>query len=135
MEVGKPKLELLRDIYAVCRLDNSAPVPDWGTQGPFFSITRTAQELSVVCSDAQVPAGVTKESGWRLFMVRGPLEFSLTGVLSSLTVPLARERISIFALSTYDTDYVLVKQEQLAKAASVLKAEGYEVEEGRRAQA
>ena len=130
MEEGKGKLELLPDSYAVCRLDKNAPVPDWATQGLFSSITRTARELSVVCPDARVPAGVKKESGWKVLMLEGPLDFSLTGVLASLTGPLARESVSVFALSTYDTDYLLVKQEQLEKAIQVLRAEGYDVEEG-----
>jgi hypothetical protein len=134
MEEGKAKLELLPDVYAVCRLDKNARVPDWASRGPFSSITRTAGELSVVCPDARVPAGVKKESGWKVLMVEGPLDSSLTGVLASLTGPLAREGISVFALSTYDTDCLLVKKEQLEKAVQVLGAEGYDVEEGCRAQ-
>ena len=130
MEAGKRKLELLPDIYAVCRLDKNAPVPDWATQGPFSSITRTARELSVVCPDDQVAGGVKKETGWKVLMVEGPLDLSLTGVLASLTGPLAREGMSVFALSTYDTDYLLVKKEQLEKAIQALGAEGYDVEEG-----
>ena len=113
MEEGKRKLELLPDTYAVCRLDKNAPVPDWATRGLLSSITRTAEELSVVCPDARGPAGVQKESGWKVLMVEGPLEVSLTGVLSSLASPLAREGINTFALSTYDTDYLLVNKEQL----------------------
>jgi hypothetical protein len=130
MREGKEKLELLPDVYAVCRLDRDAPAPDWATSGLFSSVTRTVAELSVVCPDACVPVGVKKESGWRVLMVVGPLDFSLTGVLAPLTGPLAREGISVFALSTYDTDYLLVKEEQLGKAIQVLKAEGYEVKEG-----
>jgi hypothetical protein len=130
MEEEKRKLELLPDIYAVCRLDKNAPVPDWGIRGPFSSITRTAGELSVVCPEAQVPGGVNKEGGWKILMVEGPLDFSLTGVLASLIAPLAREGISVFALSTHDTDYLLVKKEQLEKAVRALRGEGYEVETG-----
>jgi len=134
MDTGKRMLELLRHIYAVCRLDRNAPAPDWATRGPFFSVTRTADELSVVCPDALVPAGVRKESGWRVLMVEGPLDFSLTGVLASLTEPLARAGISVFALSTYDTDYLLVKQEQCEKALQALRAAGYHIAECRSAQ-
>ena len=132
MEEGKRKLELLPDTYAVCRLDKNAPVPDWGTRGSFYSITCTAEELSVVCPDAHVPGGVNKEGGWKILKVEGPLEFSLTGVLASLTAPLAREGISVFALSTYDTDYLLVKKEQLEKAVRALRGEGNEVKTGGR---
>ncbi len=127
MDAGKRTLSLLPDTYAVCRLDREAPVPDWATRGPFSSVTRTAGELSVVCPDALVPAGVKRESDWKLLMVEGPLDFSLTGVLASLTGPLAREGISVFALSTYDTDYLLVKQEQLDRAIRALGAEGYDI--------
>ncbi|MCK9356567.1 MAG: ACT domain-containing protein [Dehalococcoidia bacterium] len=129
MDTKGRTLSLLPDIYAVCRLDRRAPVPDWATRGLFSSVTRTAAELSVVCPDALVPAGVRKESGWRVLMVEGPLDFSLTGVLASLTGPLAREGISVFALSTYDTDYLLVKQEQCEKALQALRAAGYHVAE------
>ena len=132
MEEGKRKLELLPDIYAVCRLDKDAPVPDWATRSPFSSVTRTAGELSVVCQDARVAGGVKKEGGWRVLMVEGPLDFSLTGVLASLTGPLAREGITVFAVSTYDTDYLLVKEAQLAKAIQVLGVEGCDVEQCRR---
>ena len=125
MDTKGRTLSLLPDTYAVCRLDADAPVPDWATHGPFSSVTRTADELSVVCPEALVPAGVKMESGWKLLMVEGPLAFSLTGVLASLTDPLAREGVSVFALSTYDTDYLLVKNEQLDRAIRALGAEGY----------
>ncbi|MBN1857563.1 MAG: ACT domain-containing protein [Dehalococcoidia bacterium] len=128
MKESKRKLGLLPDVYAACRLANDVPVPDWATRGPFSSITRTAHELSVVCPEAGVPEGVKKEGGWKVLMVQGPLDFSLTGVLASLTGPLAREGISVFALSTYDTDYLLVKKEQLEKAVQVLRVDGYDVE-------
>jgi hypothetical protein len=130
MDEGKEKLELLPDVYAVCRLDRHTPVPEWATQGLLSSVTRSAGELSVVCPDAGVPAGVTKESGWKVLMVAGPLDLSLTGILASLTVPLARECVSVFVLSTYDTDYLLVKKGQLGQAIQLLRAEGFEVEEG-----
>ena len=121
----------MAETYAVCRLDRNAPAPDWGTRGLFSSVTRTAEELSVVCPDAQVPGRVKREGGWRVLKVEGPLDFSLTGVLASLTAPLAREGISVFALSTYDTDYLLVKKEQLEKAIQALRGEGYEVKKVR----
>jgi len=131
MKEEKRKLRLLPDTYAVCRLEKDAPAPDWGTRGLFSSVTRTAEELSVVCPDAQVPGRVKREGGWRVLKVEGPLDFSLTGVLASLTAPLAREGISVFALSTYDTDYLLVKKEQLEKAIQALRGEGYEVKKVR----
>ncbi len=128
MGEGKLRLELLPDIYAVCRLDADAPVPDWVDECPFSSITRTASELSVVCPDVRVASAVKKESGWRILTVEGPLDFALTGVLASLVVPLSRKGVSVFTLSTYDTDHLLVKNEQLDKAIQVLRDEGHDVE-------
>src|SRR5215207_4844320 len=95
--------------FAVCRLDPQAPVPAWATLGPLFSLTRTPEELSVVCIYGDEPEGVK---------VEGPLDFGLTGILASLTAPLARDGIPVFALSTYDTDYLLVKEDQRDAAAA-----------------
>jgi len=118
---------LLPDTYAVCRLDGDAPAPNWASHGPLSSVTRTAAELSVVCPASRVPAEVKKEVGWKVLMVEGPLDFSLTGVLASLVGPLAREAVTVFTLSTWDTDYLLVKQEQLEKARQVLREEGHHI--------
>jgi hypothetical protein len=134
MKKAKPKLMLLSETCAVCRLEKNVPPPEWGTQGPFFSLTRTDEELSVVCPEELVPREVKKEGGWRVLKVEGPLDFSLTGLLASLTAPLAREGISVFVLSTFDTDYLLVKEEKLEKAIQALREEGYEVGEGYRVQ-
>ena len=123
------RLHLLPGVYSVCWLHKDASVPQWGTRGCFYSITRTAQGLTVVCLDDHVPAEVTQERGWKLLMVEGPLAFSLTGIIASLTGPLSRSGISVFTLSTYDTDYLLVKKEQLEDAVWVLVAQGYEIDE------
>ena len=117
------------ETLSICRLEKNAPIPEWALTGEFFSITRTAEELSVVCPQNQVPPGVQKQDGWKVLQVEGPLDFSLTGVLASLTEPLAKEGISVFAISTYETDYLLVKEEQLEGAIQALREEGYEVEE------
>ena len=91
------------------------------------SVTRTPDELSIVCSEASVPPTARAQRGWRALEVQGPLDFSLTGVLAALTAPLAQARISIFALSTYDTDYLLVPGEDLARACATLTAAGHTV--------
>ena len=127
-------LKVLPGSYSVCRLHRDARVPEWATQGLFTSVTRTASELSVVCLDAPVPKGIEREGGWRVFKVEGPLDFSLTGVLASLTGPLAEAGIGVFALSTYYTDYLLVKDEQLDRAMQALRSVGWDVEECRVAQ-
>lgn len=100
---------------------------NWATAGSFFSITRTLEELSVVCAEQVIPEGITSEKGWRCLKVHGPLDFSLTGILSSLLHPLAKANISVFALSTYDTDYLLVKEADLERAKVVLLEAGHQV--------
>ncbi len=121
------RLSVLEDVLAVCRLDAGAGIPAWATAGPFFSVTRTADEFSVVCSEERVPAGVTCEGGWHAIKIEGPLEFGLTGVLASVAVPLAESEVGILAIATYDTDYVLVQQSQLNLAARTLRERGHEI--------
>lgn len=114
-------LSVMPDTLAVVRLDPSSEIPNWGTSGPgFFSITKTQDELSIVCAEGNVPLGAKVEKGWSCLKVEGPLDFGMTGVLNSLTKPLAEAKISIFAISTYDTDYLMVKKENLQKAVQVL---------------
>jgi hypothetical protein len=127
--MGKLKRKLLlgSETFSICRLERNAPIPEWALTGEFLSITRTTEELSVVCPQDQVPPGIQKQEGWKALQVKGPLDFSLTGVLASLTEPLAKEGISVFAISTYDTDYLLVKSEQLKKALRTLRGEGYAI--------
>lgn len=118
-------LLLLPDTFAVCRLPTETALPDWATIGAFYAITRTAEELSLVCPQQHVPAGVACQPGWRCLQVAGPLDFSLTGVLASLAQPLAAAGVSIFALSTYDTDYLLVQAAQLQTALAALHNAGH----------
>jgi hypothetical protein len=118
-------LFLLPETFAVCRLTAEAPLPAWAMAGPFFAVTRTADELSIVCAQAQAPSGVTCQPGWRCLQVAGPLDFALTGVLASLAQPLAAAGVSIFALSTYDTDYLLVPEVQLGSAQAALRSAGH----------
>ena len=129
----KSKLELvvMSETLAVCRLDEDDPIPDWVSRGGFFSITRTREELSAVCPQNQVPAGIKREEGWKGIKVKGPLDFSLTGILASLTTPLAKAGISVFAISTYDTDYLLVKEENLERAIEILVKTGNRIQRSR----
>jgi hypothetical protein len=120
-------LVLLADDYAVCRLKPGTPAPAWAGAGDFVSITLSAQETSVVCPQDRVPAGVQAETGFRALKVQGPLDFSLVGVLESVIGPLAAERISIFAVSTFDTDYVLVRGEALPRAVEILIRSGHDI--------
>lgn len=116
----KLQLIVVPGVFAVCRLGASDQLPAWATQSAFFSISRTFEELSVVCLQNDVPITVQAERGWKIFKVMGPLDFALTGILASLAAPLAQAQISIFAVSTYDTDYVLVKEEAFQKAHRIL---------------
>jgi len=118
-------LTVLPDRFAVYRLPAGDPVPPWA--GAFVSVTRTADELSVVCAEGLAPAGTTCQPGWRIFQVEGPLDFSLTGIQAAIASPLAAAGVSIFALSTFDTDYVMVPEAGLAKAIDALRAAGHEV--------
>jgi hypothetical protein len=120
-------LVLLADRLAVCRLDGAAPVPDWAMRDGFFSITRTGEELSVVCREVLVPEVIRAERGWRPLRVAGVVDLSQVGVLASLAAPLAGAGISLFALSTFDTDYLLVKEHELRRAVEGLLAAGHAV--------
>jgi hypothetical protein len=120
-------LTLLPYRLAICRLAPGAAIPAWATAGPFFSITRTPDELSIISAESAVPAGVQHESGCRTFKVTGPLDFALTGILASIAKPLAEAGISIFAVSTFDTDYVLMKDERVGDAVRALEAAGHQV--------
>ncbi len=120
-------LTLLPDLLAVCKLPPDAPLPAWTRHGPFVSITLTPEEISVVCPNADVPSDADAERDWRAFKVDGPLGFELTGILVALATPLADAGISIFATSTFNTDYLLVKEDQVAHAARVLEAAGHNV--------
>lgn len=122
----KLRLSVLPVPVAVCRLAPEAGMPAW-IRGAFTSATRTADELSIVCDDDAVPDGVQAERGWRVLKLEGPIPFAMTGVASALLAPLAEARISIFLISTYDTDYLLLKAETFARAVEVLRGAGYEI--------
>lgn len=120
------RLRVVPGTLAVCRLDAREALPAWAA-GPFLSVTRTSDELSVVCQEAAVPEGVRFERGWRALQVEGPLDLALTGVLASLAAPLAGAGVSVFAISTFETDWLLVRGPQLAAACDALRAAGHTV--------
>jgi len=124
-------LDLVPGSYAICRWAPGDPLPPWVMQGEFFSVTRTPAELSAVCSVAALPPGMEAEAPWSMLAVRGPLDLSLTGVLADLATPLATAGISIFAVSTYDTDYVLVRRDDLDRAVRALREAGHHISEDR----
>lgn len=123
-------LLVLEGTFAVCRLAPEAALPDWATDGGFCSVTRTADELSIVCPQSAVPEGIRCERGWRCLRVAGTIDFSLVGILASLVDPLADAGVSVFALSTFDTDYLLVKGMDFEKAKAVLWQAGHTIDRG-----
>ena len=123
------KLTVLSGEFSVWRLAAEAPLPAVDS-GTLLSLTRTENELSIVSSSSEVPVDATVEAGWRCLRVEGPLAFEMTGVLAALSAPLAEAEIPIFVVSTYDTDYLLVKAADLERACSTLSDEGHTINFG-----
>jgi hypothetical protein len=121
-------LTLLDGTFAVCHLPADAVVPVWAWTGEVACVTRTRDELSIVCRADLVPDEVLRESGWRCLKVKGPLDFALTGVFARIAQPLADAGVSLFAVMTYDTDYVMVKDDRLRDAVQALISAGHTVE-------
>jgi hypothetical protein len=121
-------LDVLGQVLAVCRLPPQSPVPEWATASEgMLTVSRTPAELSIVAGQDRIPAGVQCERDYRAFRVRGPLPLNLVGILASIANPLAEAGLSIFAISTYDTDYVLVKAAALDSAIAALRGAGHVV--------
>src|SRR5688572_17760361 len=122
------RLSILPATFAICRLAPDDAVPAWSQQGSFFTITRTALELSIVCEERLVPDGIQAECGWRCLHLHGPIPFEVTGVIASLTKPLAEAKVSVSAIATYDTDYLLVKAEKLPAAIAALRSAAFDIQ-------
>ncbi|NNU77837.1 ACT domain-containing protein [Clostridium estertheticum] len=120
-------MKLLNEKFAVCRLNKNESMPEWVKNSSFYSITKTSDELSIVCSQDSIPSNIKCEKDWRILKVEGPLDFSLIGIISSISTILALKRISIFAVSTYDTDYILVKNKDIDNTILALSNERYEI--------
>lgn len=122
-------LVLLRAPLAICRLAQDAPIPEWAARAqPFLTISRTKDELSIIADEASVPANAQSERGYRAFKVAGPLQLDLIGILAVIANPLAQAKLAIFAISTFDTDYVLVKGKDLDAAVIALTGAGHQIE-------
>src|SRR3954468_18727193 len=128
--LATPPLTLLEVAgrFAVCKLPPGSAVPAWATAGDVFSVTRTGDEVSVVCRQEAVPAGTQAEVGWRCLRVAGAMPFTLVGVLASLTGPVASAGVGVFAVSTFDTDYLLIKEAEFPEAVAALRGAGHTVE-------
>ena len=120
------KFSKVPGLFAVCQLGAGDFVPDWCLHGGLFSLTRAADELSIVCREAHVPHDVKHEKDWACLRLEGPFAFSQTGILASFVQPLAEHAIPIFAISTFNTDYVLIKREWMDNALKVLRDAGHE---------
>jgi len=117
---NKLTLSVLPDSLAICQFTPGTQIPSWVFKSSFFTVSKTHDELSIICDQSLVPPDVKKVDNWRAFKVEGPLDFSLTGIISSLAKPLAENKIPIFVISTYDTDYLLVESKYFISAKEVL---------------
>ena len=120
------KFRQLPGPYAIVHLHPEAPIHGWATKGDFTSITRTTDELSIVCPADNVPKDLDPGPRWFCLKLEGPFPFSQTGVLLSFIEPLSNNGIPIFAISTYDTDYILIPEEHSSHAADLLREAGHE---------
>lgn len=123
----KLKIKLLDGIYAVCQINDGEKVPSWVEEKEFFSVTKTEDEISLVMLQDKISNDIKAEKDWRILKVEGTLDFSLIGILAKISDILAKNQISIFVISTFNTDYILVKEEKIDKAMTVLSKEGYEI--------
>lgn len=129
MNTTQLTLLLFDGCLAVCRLPASSAVPPWAfAKGPLSSITRSERELSIICGEGAVPTGVRCERGWRVMKVENPLNFAQTGILVSLAAPLADAGVSIFTVSTFDSQYLMVKEASIEVALKILVNAGHEIQ-------
>jgi uncharacterized protein len=122
------KLHTLDELYAIVRLEPDAELPDWVRGGHFWSATRSESELSVVCREEDVPTDASAERGWCALELAGPLDFSLTGVVAALVTPLAEAAVPIFVISTFETDYLFVRERDLERSVDALTEAGHSVD-------
>lgn len=124
----KLKLTVLDASFAICKLAPDVPIPSWASGGSFLSVTRTPEELSIVCEQDLVPETANSQRDWRCLQVAGPLNLSEAGILASLSFPLAEAGINIFTISTVNTDYILVPAQALKRTEAILSQQGHHVE-------
>ncbi len=123
----KLRIRLLQGTYAVCQIKDTENILNCFDEKDFFSITKTEDEISVVMLQDKISSDVKVEKDWRILKVEGTLDFSLIGILAKISGILAKNSISIFVISTFNTDYILVKEEKVEKAILVLSEEAYEI--------
>ncbi len=128
MSQSQLTISVLPEHLAICRLDADADVPSWAQKGSFVSLTRTRDELTVICPEESVVPEAKASTGWRAFKLEGPFDLDLVGLLVSVVAPLAQAGVSVLPIGTYDTDYVLVRQTQLEASIRALRFIGCEVQ-------
>ncbi len=121
----KLRLRRIPEKFAICKLLPGDSIPPWAISGQIWSVTRTPTELSLVCGQSKLPTGFVAERDWRALQVVGPLPFEMVGVLSSLAIPLADAGVSIFAVSTFETDLILVREQSFEAACQILVKAGH----------
>jgi len=128
MESESLHLEIEPFQVGLFKLPPSSQIPQWVFESSFYSITKTLEELSILCTDSVIPREIIAERNWSCFRLMGSIDFSTTGVLASLADPLARAGISIFSVSTFETDYLLVRKDKLQDAIACLEQAGHVIE-------
>jgi hypothetical protein len=118
---------LLPERMAIARLEHDSPIPTWASGGAFTSITRTPHELSIVCEERAMPREIAAARGWRGLMLQGPFALTETGIAAEFTAVLGHAKVSVFVISTYETDFVLVPEKSLDVAISALERAGHSV--------
>jgi len=118
----KLTLSVLPEKLGICHFDKKSPIPGWAMDISFCSITRTKDELSVVCPQDKIPGGVLTEKDWRAFKLEGAADIFSVGIIASLSQPLAEAGISLFNISTYETNYILVEEKNLVKSKEILSS-------------
>ncbi len=122
------ELQILKDVYAVYRFGTDSDIPDWIYDSDFYSITKTKDELSIVCKQNDtIDKELAVNENWRTFKIHGPLDFSLIGIIAEISRILKESNISILTVSTYDTDYILVKSQYLNQAIDSLEFNGHHI--------
>jgi hypothetical protein len=121
------KLSQLQGEYAICKLNPGSDPPEWAFDGEFYSVSRTADELSIICLYEQIPEQIPSQPGWRALKIEGPFDFDEIGVLASMTAPLTEAGISLLTISTFDTDYIFIQSENYQQAIQFLSAAGHEI--------
>lgn len=127
MKENKVVLSLIKGTFGVCKLRKTDEVPEWVKNDKFTSVTRTDEELSIVCSQEDIPQEITAELNWKILKIDGILDFSLIGIITKIRSILVENGMSIFVISTFNTDYILIKSEIFDQSISILKEEGYTI--------